>query len=371
MGYRSCIVRTALPLLFCVALVGKPQTASAQLPTGYETKSDAEATGHELRSQSDLWIFEVRFKPMRMQSVELTDPKTGKKSRELIWYLVYQALIRPQARRDDDSDTRPDNDAFEDPQLSKPLFVPDCTLITNDNGVQRIYHDVNLPQAQAAIEKRERRKYLNVVEAIAEIPDPTAHDALKETVIDGLIMWRGIDPRTDFFTVMLDGFSNGYRHVEGPVSGDQLVELKDAGAIDESTLLWKVPKKDRLATIGAWIRGKRVPGLLEEEERATPTVPPADGEAADQEAPAKDSAIWFYTVEGDKAQKSTIWRRTIVQRYWRPGDRFAESEKEIRRQGDPVWIYRPSEAKKPASKPSENDAKLAVPPPAAKDGDDS
>lgn len=338
MGYRSCIVRTALPALFLLVFVGHQQTATAQLPTGYETKSEAEATGYELRSQSDLWIFEVRFKPMRMQTVTLTDPKTGRKTREIVWYLVYQALIRPQERRGDDSDTRPDNDDFEDVQLTKPLFVPDCTLITDDNGVQRIYHDVIFPEGEAAIEKREGRKYLNVVEAIDEIPDSTAHGALKETVVDGLIMWRGVDPRTDFFKVMLDGFSNGYRHVKGPVSNQQLHELKEAGAIDESTLLWKVPKKNPLASIRAWVRGKRVPGLF--------------GEATEGETAPKETETWFYAVPGDQAKNSTIWRRTIVQNYWRPGDRFAENEGEIRRKGEPVWIYRPGAAKNPTDIPA-------------------
>jgi hypothetical protein len=357
MEYRSCIVRTALPAIFLLALVGMSQTVSAQLPTGYETKSEAEATGYELRSQSDLWIFEVRFKPMRMQTVTLTDPKTGRKSREIVWYLVYQALIRPQERRGDDSDTRPDNDDFEDAQLTKPLFVPDCTLITDDNGVQRIYHDVIFPEGEAAIEKREGRKYLNVVEAIDEIPDPTAHGALKETVVDGVIMWRGVDPRTDFFKVMLDGFSNGYRHVKGPVSNEQLLELKEAGAIDESTLLWKVPKKNPLASIGAWVRGKRVPGLFGEDGPASSDAPPDDGEAADGEATEgetapKETETWFYAVPGDQAKNSTIWRRTIVQNYWRPGDRFAEKEEEIRRKGEPVWIYRPGSAKNPTDIPA-------------------
>ena len=41
-------------------------------------------------------------------------------------------------------------------------------------------------------------------------------------------------------------------------------------------------------------------------------------------------------------------RRTIVQEYWRPGDRFDQSEQEFRRRGEPRWIYRVDESiKKP------------------------
>ena len=36
-------------------------------------------------------------------------------------------------------------------------------------------------------------------------------------------------------------------------------------------------------------------------------------------------------------------RRTIVQQYWRPGDRFDQSEREIRKVNDPLWIYRPDD----------------------------
>ena len=55
--------------------------------------------GAEDGHMSDIWVFEVRYKPLRMIRVNVTDPKTGEKSRELIWYLVYRAVLRPQERR--------------------------------------------------------------------------------------------------------------------------------------------------------------------------------------------------------------------------------------------------------------------------------
>jgi hypothetical protein len=38
--------------------------------------------------------------------------------------------------------------------------------------------------------------------------------------------------------------------------------------------------------------------------------------------------------------KKEVVRKTLMQKYWRPGDRFDEREKEIRQDGDPQWIYR-------------------------------
>jgi hypothetical protein len=46
-----------------------------------------------------------------------------------------------------------------------------------------------------------------------------------------------------------------------------------------------------------------------------------------------------------------ISRRTIVQAYWRPGDRYFENEKEIRLKGEPKWIYRPDPLKEVAVQP--------------------
>ena len=84
-------------------------------------------------------------------------------------------------------------------------------------------------------------------------------------------MFRGIDPKTDYFTVYMSGFSNGYKLGPGP----------------------------------------------------------------------NDSQV--------------VKRKTLVQRYWRPGDQFDEEEVEFRVKGDPFWIYRddaaPYTTEAPAAKP--------------------
>jgi hypothetical protein len=271
--------RSVLTAALCLALaVAIPASVQAQeselglkLPEtplvdqarqGREITLESYATGEERTSQRDLWILEVTFKPVRMIWVDLTDPKTGEKSKQLVWYLPYRAVNRPIEGPRDDSDTAPVN--TEDEPVNPPLFVPEFTLVVEDPGIQKIYEDEVLPEAQAVINKRERVAYKNSVEIVGPIPPIVPKDAkappTDSEVIEGVATWRGIDPETDFFTIYMTGFSNGYKITKGP-----------------------------------------------------------------------DGQPW-------------IERKTIRQKYWRPGDRFNPHEREIRWLGQPEWLYRPEEA---------------------------
>lgn len=43
--------------------------------------------------------------------------------------------------------------------------------------------------------------------------------------------------------------------------------------------------------------------------------------------------------------ETLVERKTIVQKYWRPGDEFNQDEREVRFDADPKWIYRVEEQK--------------------------
>lgn len=193
---------------------------------GFATKVRASATGEELSRQPGLWVCEVAFKPMRYIRVEVTDPKTGKKSRELVWYICYKAINRPLGQKKA-TETDPVNDYDVPP--SKPLFVPEFTLVTDDGGVQKTYHDVVLPEAQEAILKqREQRKangarYRNSVEVVSPIPDQTDAETAPGQTIWGMAMFRGVDPEADRFRVFMTGFSNGYKLTKVPGTDEPLV----------------------------------------------------------------------------------------------------------------------------------------------------
>jgi hypothetical protein len=218
----------------------------ADIAPGVETRIAPQITGEERARQKDIWALEVNFKPVRMISVDVPGGKSGKTNRELVWYLAYRAVNRPESTTPGDSD-RADE---------RPIFVPEFTLATEDRNKQQIYPDRILPAALAAIVKRERYKYKNAVDIVGQLPPVTPPDARRWASLDGVAMWRGVDPDSDFFTVYMAGFSNGYIAMPGP-----------------------------------------------------------DG-------------------------KEVVQRRTIVQKFWRPSDRFDQNEQEIRLKDEPHWIYR-------------------------------
>ncbi|QDV16187.1 hypothetical protein Pan153_08080 [Gimesia panareensis] len=220
-GYymRQLLKRSALTTFACSCLVlltggNQAQAQQNKLTRGFTIKADLTATGEERAAQKSLWVLDATFKPMRMIRMDLTNPKTGKKEKTLVWYLVYKCVLRPLERPGTTSDLTPQN--AEVPPLGPSLFVPEVTLITNDNGQQTIYPNQIMPEAEAIINQRERREFKNAVDIIGELPPETPADAKSENAIYGVCVWTGVDPNTDYFTILFSGLSNGYKKVEGP-----------------------------------------------------------------------------------------------------------------------------------------------------------
>lgn len=261
-------------------LVFTSSQASAQPIKGGEIRFPALTTAEEQLSQSDLWALDVYFKPMRMIAYERTDPKTGKKKLEHAWYIVYRAFNHKL-----DVKGR-ENPAVNvsDPPISPPQFVPSAILMTTDNDRNDAYEDQIIPEAVAAINKREKGNYKNAVSIVGPIPAPSAPGSPDDVPLEGVFIWRGIDPDANRYTVYLTGFSNGLRKVTG-----EKAEAEKPGA--------EKPEGD-------------------EAEAETET-----------EAGAKEAIPAFQT-------------KTIMQKYWRRGDRFDQRESEIVLDGDSQWIYR-------------------------------
>lgn len=233
-------------LLAAGALFAFPQSGFTQIAPGVETIARPLISGEERNAQPDIWAMEVNFKPVRMILADVTDPKTGKTTRELVWYLAYRAVMRVT------SGLSVAKIKLED----RPILVPELTFVIDDRRGIKIYEDRILPAAQAAINQRERIKYKNSVEIVAPVPTVTPDGARTLNSLNGVAMWTGIDPDVVNFTVYFSGFSNGYRVEQGP-NGEEIVT-----------------------------------------------------------------------------------RRTLAQKFWRPGDRFDQHEDEIRLKDDPQWIYR-------------------------------
>lgn len=213
----------------------------------------------------NMWIMELQYKPIRMVRVPVRDPRTGKTQRELIWYMVWRGIRRDYTQYFGDTSREELLKKLRDPELQpvnardtqakfKPIMTPRFTLMTED-GDQKIYRDWILPDVQSAIAKREGIQLRSTVQAIQDVPK-LAENPRDQSVVEGVAIWRNVDPKTDYLKVFMTGFSNSYR-------------------------------------IGK--------------------------------------------VEG----KTVLERKTIVQRFWRPGDEFEQDEQEFRIKDKPQWTYRP------------------------------
>lgn len=268
----SRTIRSGITLgLFAGMLVAYSSDASAQPLKGGEVRVPAVTTAEEQLSQSDLWVMDVYFKPMRMIAYERTDPKTGQKKLEHAWYIVYRAFNHKLELKGRENPAV----NVSDPPIAPPQFVPSAILVTTDNDRNDVFEDQVIPEAIAAINKREKGNYKNSVSIVGSVPEPSVPGSPEDKPLEGVFVWRGVDPDANRYTVYLTGFSNGLR---------------------------KVP------------------------------IEKAEGEkAADENA------------EGDEQAEDSIpafQTKTIMQKYWRRGDRFDQRESEIVLDGDSNWIYR-------------------------------
>lgn len=189
-----------------------PSSAMAQAPRRNEIRIPPLVTGEEMTAQHNIWALDVYMKPMRLIPVELTDPKTGEKKLEYVWYITYRAVHRKSLDRTEPN--TPENQ-FDEP-VSPPLFIPEFTMILTDNDRTEVLSDQVIPEALAAINKREKTNYKSSVAVVGPLPEANDPGAGTENALMGVAMWRGVDPDADRYTVYMTGFSNGIRKVNGP-----------------------------------------------------------------------------------------------------------------------------------------------------------
>jgi hypothetical protein len=212
-----------LKLLLCsfIFLAGFKFLHAQAFSEGFDQATKATATGNELRGLENLFGMEVHFKPMRMIAVNITNPKTGKKERKLVWYLLYRCVNRPLNREKLSSSDSPVNQRDKNPES---IFSPSFVLITTDGNAPLKYPDEVLPEAVEQINKREGRKYLNTVDVIQTVPKPTMVKDIRDDAIYGVVTWSNIDPETDNFTVLMSGFTNAYQIMKTPDGKKESVE---------------------------------------------------------------------------------------------------------------------------------------------------
>lgn len=182
----------------------------------------------------NIWCLEIRFKPMRMIMVDIPT-KEGRFERKQIWYLLYRITnTGKEAERVVSEDGEIRSSVVS---AAKPVkFAPRIWLESWDTG--KAYLDRLIPVALPEIERREdaaRRllndkqlhpeapaRLLNTVEMEREIPpSPEGQDL----GVWGVATWEDIDPRTDHFSVYLQGLTNAYQW-EDAKDGDAYVYKK-------------------------------------------------------------------------------------------------------------------------------------------------
>ena len=254
---RRIAATMAALLLWNVAETALSQQISAPLDSGFARTSSIAMTVDEMLGSRkaraltepilgpgypELWIGEVQYKPVRLMRLDIRDPKTGVVQKELVRYMVYRMILRDPTelagaetaelrRKLADPNLDPANTL--DQEVTMPLQMPRFILKTEDNDLDELYVDEINPEIQKAVFQREfgRRgltmKLLNSVEAIAEVGEPVASDdkdALSKAVY-GVAVWRNVNPKTDFFSVVMSGFSNAYR-ISTDENGKRIVEEK-------------------------------------------------------------------------------------------------------------------------------------------------
>lgn len=295
---------------------------------GFDYEVPAYATGEERQAQENLWVLSLRFKSVRMMELEVTDPKTKQPRTDLIYYLVYEATNREIERNPEDVQSTPAND-FDAPP-GPELFVPEVTLVIEDDvadarsAYPREVRDEVIPEAQRRIQLREKTKLINTVQAVGPVPPIVKKDDPNPVSFTGVAMFRNIDPEMDYFRIVLSGFSNGYKLVKGPVAYQDLKALAASDDLKVNDQVWN--------------------GNLETDWRAAAEV----GDLFDIKAtppPNADASQWYYSVSPDRGDETArVWRKTLIQHYWRPGDSFDQNEREVRRKGEARWIYVPDDA---------------------------
>jgi hypothetical protein len=145
----------------------------------------------------------------------------GGTARKLVLYLVYRVTNTGQVLKPIEGP-----DGVYTTQVGKggPVrFVPQFVLesrdlLTDGKPVAKEYLDRVIPDAVAAISKRETpgRMLLNSIE-IAEQPIPVSDGRIDKSVW-GVATWVDVDPRIDFFTVYVGGLTNAYRWVDNPTA---------------------------------------------------------------------------------------------------------------------------------------------------------
>jgi hypothetical protein len=203
--YRGCCLAAFAVALACVTAF---PVDAAEPPQGFTTIIEPNFTGEELRANENLWALQVDLRPIRLAYVQAVNPKTGAKSSEMVWYLVYRIVNRQAPKPALGTDSVPVN--VQDP-TPPAICVPRAKLVIEDPDIHGAVDDSIVPEALPEILRREHLPLKTSVQIAGPVPKPTAPGSKDENAEYGVFMFRGVNPRTTSFTIYLSGFSNAYK----------------------------------------------------------------------------------------------------------------------------------------------------------------
>lgn len=145
----------------------------------------------DVRFGHDIWNLEFTFKPIRFIQVDVPGPG-GKVEKKLVWYMVYR--VRNLSDQPVD-------------------FIPYFVLQSRDG--KKFYPDRVLPGATPSIVRREDASRPLADSATISGPVPPSGVG-EDDGVWGVVTWTDIDPKTDFFSVYVNGLTNAYRWEDTP-----------------------------------------------------------------------------------------------------------------------------------------------------------
>jgi hypothetical protein len=162
----------------------------------------------------EVWQLEFGFKPLRMITVDVPQPG-GKLERKVIWYLYYYVQnngghMSPAPEKDEFG-----HQTFTTNPINRPIrFFPSFMLVSHDQ--KKAYLDRVIPVAAARIQQREdpQVRLLNSVE-ISQVAVPVSSPENRQRLW-GVATWEDVDPRTDYFSIYIQGLSNAYLWQDPP-----------------------------------------------------------------------------------------------------------------------------------------------------------
>jgi hypothetical protein len=166
----------------------------------------------------NIWGLEFTFKPFRMLEVDLPQA-SGKMQRKTLWYMVYRvrylgAEVHFEKQREE-IEAISDGDRYVRFRNTKKdtafrYFMPYFTL--RSHVFAKEYLDLVIPAATddiAAVEKV-GAPILNSIEmANTKL---MREDAETGKGVWGVVVWEDVDPRTNFFSIYIQGLTNAYRY---------------------------------------------------------------------------------------------------------------------------------------------------------------